>query len=80
MDLSTIDGRKNSGYTKCMAKNITTISSKITKGEELVVIPRSLYEKFSRWEKEWEGLSEYQNASAIKKSYRRALKVYPAKK
>ncbi|OHA71205.1 MAG: hypothetical protein A3D64_02990 [Candidatus Wildermuthbacteria bacterium RIFCSPHIGHO2_02_FULL_49_9] len=63
-----------------MAKNITTISSKITKGEELVVIPRSLYEKFSRWEKEWESLSEYQNASAIKKSYQRALKVYPAKK
>jgi len=29
-----------------MAKNIVTIPSKITKGEELVVIPRSLYEKF----------------------------------
>ncbi|MFH1289985.1 MAG: hypothetical protein ABIH92_01105 [Nanoarchaeota archaeon] len=35
-----------------MTKNITTISSKVTRGEELVVIPRSLYEKFSRWEKE----------------------------
>ena len=27
--------------------NIATIPSRITKGEELVVIPRSLYEKFS---------------------------------
>jgi len=35
-----------------MAKNIVTIPSKITKGEELVVIPRSLYEEFSRWKEE----------------------------
>lgn len=35
-----------------MAKNIVTIPRKITRGEELVVIPRSLYEKFSQWEKE----------------------------
>lgn len=35
-----------------MAKNIVTIPQKITKGEELVVIPRSLYEKLSQWEKE----------------------------
>jgi hypothetical protein len=34
-----------------MAKEIVTIPSRITKGEELVVIPRSLYEKFSRFEK-----------------------------
>jgi hypothetical protein len=31
-----------------MAKEIVTIPSKITKGEELVVIPRSLYEKIKR--------------------------------
>jgi hypothetical protein len=35
-----------------MAKEIVTIPSRITKGEELVIIPRSLYEKFFRWEKE----------------------------
>lgn len=35
-----------------MTKNTITIPKKITKGEELVVIPRSLYEKFSRWDKE----------------------------
>jgi len=35
-----------------MAKNVVTIPQKITKGEELVVIPRSLYEAFSRWEKQ----------------------------
>jgi uncharacterized protein (DUF1697 family) len=34
-----------------MAKEIVTIPSRITKGEELIVIPRSLYEKFSRFEK-----------------------------
>jgi len=31
-----------------MAKEIVTIPSRITKGEELVVIPRSLYEKIKR--------------------------------
>jgi hypothetical protein len=35
-----------------MAKNIITIPQKMTKGEELVVIPRSLYEKFSQRDKE----------------------------
>jgi hypothetical protein len=34
-----------------MAKEVVTIPSRITKGKELVVIPRSLYEKFSRIEK-----------------------------
>lgn len=29
-----------------MANDIITIPSKITKGEELIVIPRSLYEQF----------------------------------
>jgi hypothetical protein len=28
-------------------KNVVTIPQQVTKGEELVVIPRSLYEKFS---------------------------------
>jgi hypothetical protein len=35
-----------------MTNNIATIPSKITKGEELVVIPRSLYEKFLVWQEE----------------------------
>lgn len=35
-----------------MTKNTITIPKKITKGEELVVIPRSLYEKFFHREKE----------------------------
>jgi len=37
-----------------MGKNIVTIPQKLTKGEELIVIPRSVYEKFSHWEKELE--------------------------
>lgn len=35
-----------------MAKSVVIIPSKITRGEELIVIPRSLYEKLSYWEKE----------------------------
>lgn len=31
-----------------MEKNIVTIPSKITKGEELVIIPRSLYEEIKK--------------------------------
>jgi hypothetical protein len=31
-----------------MAKEIVTIPSRITKGEELVIIPRSLYERIKR--------------------------------
>ena len=35
-----------------MNEAIITIPSKITKGEELIAIPRSLYKKFSRWQRE----------------------------
>ena len=35
-----------------MRENIVKIPSRFTKGEDLVIIPRSLYEKFSYWDKE----------------------------
>ena len=34
-----------------MKSNIITIPSQITKGEELIIIPRSLYERLSECEK-----------------------------
>ncbi len=52
-----------------MANNsIATISPKVTRGEELIVIPRSLYEKFL-------GLrEEYEHALAKVKRGRKALR------
>ena len=37
-----------------MSKNIAIIPSRVTKGEELVVVPRSSYKKFLAWEQETE--------------------------
>lgn len=48
--------------------SIATISPKVTRGEELIVIPRSLYEKFiGLW-------GEYENALAKVKRGRKALR------
>lgn len=35
-----------------MQETIITIPSSIAKGEELIAIPRSVFEEFSRWKKE----------------------------
>lgn len=39
-----------------MANNSITIPKKVTKGEELLVVPRKKFEEFLRWQKkkEWE--------------------------
>jgi len=67
-----------------MAKDIITIPSRITKGEELVVIPRSLYEKFSRREAEEKIIDEIislgekelkEGKTIIAKSSKEALKI-----
>lgn len=51
-----------------MTKNTITIPKKIAKGEELIVIPRSLYEKFVRWERELKEVLE--KVERGKKAYR----------
>jgi len=39
-----------------MANNTITIPKKVTKGEELLVVPRKIFEEFLRWRKrrKWE--------------------------
>jgi len=41
---------------KLMANGTVTIPKKLTKGEELLVVPRKTFEEFLRWQKrrEWE--------------------------
>jgi hypothetical protein len=72
-----------------MAKNTVIIPSKITKGEELVIIPRSLYEKFFRWKKEKkivdriiaQGEKELkERKTIIAKSSKEALRIFHGKK
>ncbi|KPJ56784.1 hypothetical protein AMJ49_03880 [Parcubacteria bacterium DG_74_2] len=59
-----------------MSKNVISIPSKITKGEELIVIPRSLYEKFVLWEKEVKDVLE--KVERGRKAYREG-KTYEVK-
>jgi hypothetical protein len=71
-----------------MAKEIVTIPSRITKGEELVVIPRSLYEKIKREREEKIidriielGEKELKEGKTIvAKSSKEALKILHGKK
>jgi len=41
---------------KSMTNNTITIPKKITKGEELLIVPRKTFEEFLKWQKrrEWE--------------------------
>lgn len=72
-----------------MAENIITIPSRITKGEDLVVIPRSLYEKIIKKELEEEIIDEIissgerelkERKTIIAKSSKEALKILHGKK
>lgn len=72
-----------------MNEAIITIPSKINKGEELIAIPRSLYEKFSRWQSEEKIVDKViasgerelkQGKTIIAKSSKHALKAYVSKR
>lgn len=53
-----------------------TIPKNITKGEELVVIPRKEYEEFSRWKGTVKLFKSFIPTSAQKKDLRNARKEY----
>lgn len=53
-----------------------TIPRQLTKGDELVVIPRREYEEFSEWRDTFGGLKEFTPTSALKLDLKRARAEY----
>ncbi len=72
-----------------MIKDIVTIPPRITKGEELVIIPRSLYEKIIKKDLEEEIIDKIiasgekeikEGKTIIAKSSKEALKIFHERK
>jgi hypothetical protein len=57
-----------------------TIPKKITKGEELVIIPRKEYEEFSKWQVFLKSFRIFAPTSAQKKDLERARQDYKKRK
>lgn len=57
-----------------------TIPKQLTKGEELVVIPRAEYEKFSEWRETFQHMKEFTPTRAQKRDFKRAMAEYRAGK
>lgn len=55
---------------------LITIPKKMTKGDELVVIPRSEYEEISRWRKMLKPFKEFVPTSAQKRDVKQARADY----
>lgn len=68
--------RSRFGYVIYMCMSTLTIPKKITKGAELVIVPREEYEEFSRWRKAVETRKTFKPTKAQLQDLEEARKEY----